>query len=554
MQGLDWYILNKSGAALMIDDFDYIVVGSGCTGAMAAQTLTETGSTVAMLDVGYTDATYDSIIPNKDFLSLRRQDKNQYRYLIGKKLEGIAWGEVGKGEQITPPRKYILKNTDTLLPVRSKDFSVVESLAYGGLGSGWGIGCWTWSSAELRQAGLNEEKMGEAYQTVLNRIGISATDDDAQKYTIGNLTGYDESARLDLIHSRILNKYHKKKFSLNRQGFVMGRAPLALITKDRGERKKYAYKEMEYYTDKDKSAYRPWITIDDLKKASNFTYISNSLVLKFSELKSGVEVTALDTATKNITTYRAKKIILAAGVFGTARIVLRSQDANLGIKLPLLCNSYSYLPCIHIPSLGGGAEKHKLGFANLSLFLDEKGDNSAASMASLYGYQSLMLFRMARQVPLAFKEARMILQYLVSGLLIMGIHHPDNPDNNKYVSLMEDATSPTKDKLKISYKQSDEEIELYAKREKKYIKAVRSLGVIPLKKFNPGIGASIHYAGTLPYSTTPRPFTINQKGKLFNTKNVFIADGSGFNYLPAKGLTFSLMANAHNVAKEAIND
>ena len=33
----------------------------------------------------------------------------------------------------------------------------------------------------------------------------------------------------------------------------------------------------------------------------------------------------------------------------------------------------------------------------------------------------------------------------------------------------------------------------------------------------------------------------------------FVADGSGFRSLPAKGLTFTLMANAHRVAREALN-
>ena len=44
----------------------FIVVGSGNTGAMAAQTLVEAGATVTMLDVGRTDATYAPLIPDAD--------------------------------------------------------------------------------------------------------------------------------------------------------------------------------------------------------------------------------------------------------------------------------------------------------------------------------------------------------------------------------------------------------------------------------------------------------------------------------------------------------
>jgi hypothetical protein len=41
---------------------------------------------------------------------------------------------------------------------------------------------------------------------------------------------------------------------------------------------------------------------------------------------------------------------------------------------------------------------------------------------------------------------------------------------------------------------------------------------------------------------------------LGGTKNVFVADGSGFKYLPAKGLTLTLMANAHLVALNSLKE
>lgn len=538
----------------MTKSFDYIVVGSGCTGAMAAQTLVESGVSVGMLDVGITDSKYSSIVPDKDFLSIRRQESKQYRYLVGEEFEGISWGNVGKGEQITPPRKYIFEKTDEFLPVSSNSFSAVESLAYGGLGSGWGIGCWVWSENELTQAGLNPSKMLEAYQLILNRIGISATKDDAQNYTIGSLTGYDKSAKMDNVDANLYKNYKKKREYLNKRGFVMGRAPLALITNPKDNRKKYMYREMEYYSDNDKSAYRPWITIDSLKNKKNFTYIPKSLVISYRETKIGVSVTVLNISTKETFVYNAKKLILTAGVFGTARIVLRSQGSDKKTRLPILCNSYSYLPCIQPASLGKAAEQQKLGFANLSLFLDEDGTNSNASMASIYGYQSLMLFRMARQVPLNFRDARTLLKYLTSSLVIMGIHHPDSPASNKYIELVPDKSSPTGDKLNIHYSLSSEEVKENDRRVKKYIKAMRSMRTFPLKRFNPGNGASIHYAGSLPFSSKPKPFTLDLNGKLYGTKNVYVADGSGFTYLPAKGLTFSLMANAHIVTNGALSE
>ncbi len=532
-------------------DIDYIVVGSSFSGAMAAQTLVESGARVVMLDVGLENPDYTAAIPAKDFLTLRKTDPEQYRYFIGKKLEGVGWGKVGKGEQVTPPRKHLMSRTNEIIPINSDTFSPAESLAYGGLGVGWGIGCWEFSGKELASAGLSSG-MPAAYEVVAQRIGISATRDDAADYTLGSLTHFQPSPDLDNNHKAIYERYKKQRDWLKNNGFHLGRTPLALLTQNMGERQEYNYDGMDFYSDTRQSAYRPWMTVNELRKKPNFTYIGNQLVLDFADTKNGVDVRCIHVENGTKQTFSAKKLVLGCGVLGTARIVLRSFKDKT-VKLPLLCNPYSYVPCLQPALTGKAAEQHKLGFAQLSFFLDESGDKSDVAMASLYSYQSLMLFRMARQVPLDFAGARQLLQYLSSGLVIMGIHQPDTPSANKYVSLVADAKSPTGDTLNAFYSASDTEKETRTRREKKYCQAMRSLGAYPLKVIDPGFGSSIHYAGSLPFNDTPKPYTLNRQGKLHNTHNVFVADSSGFTYLPAKGLTFSIMANAHITAENALH-
>ena len=80
-----------------------------------------------------------------------------------------------------------------------------------------------------------------------------------------------------------------------------------------------------------------------------------------------------------------------------------------------------------------------------------------------------------------------------------------------------------------------------------FTRALRSLGAWAIKRIQPGMGSSIHYAGTLPFAGDGRPFSLLSDGRLAGTRRVWVADGSGFRFLPAKGLTLSLMANAHLV-------
>ncbi|HVA33498.1 MAG TPA: hypothetical protein VNG31_05085, partial [Candidatus Baltobacteraceae bacterium] len=157
--------------------FDFIVVGSGATGSMAAQTLVESGASVLMLDGGIADERYAGTIPHETFVDLRHTDDEQHRYLLGEHFESAAYATLGAGAQLTPPRRFIVERVAELLPTHAAAFAPVESLALGGLASGWGLLCGVYSDAELARASLPIADMRDAYQTVADRIGLSGAAD-----------------------------------------------------------------------------------------------------------------------------------------------------------------------------------------------------------------------------------------------------------------------------------------------------------------------------------------------------------------------------------------
>jgi choline dehydrogenase-like flavoprotein len=77
----------------------------------------------------------------------------------------------------------------------------------------------------------------------------------------------------------------------------------------------------------------------------------------------------------------------------------------------------------------------------------------------------------------------------------------------------------------------------------------------------PGSGAGLHYAGTLPMRANPglserpcekpyeRPYETSAEGLLAGTQGVYIVDGACFPRLPAKNLTFTIMANALRIGR-----
>lgn len=530
----------------------YIVVGSGCTGAQAAQTLVEAGVDVLMLDAGNFDDTYKGLIPDKNFVDIRANDESQTDYLLGREFESISWGDIGGGAQLTPPRKFMVKDVNRFLDVFSKSFFPVESLAYGGLGNGWGLGCTVFSDAELEQTGLNVSQMKSAYQVIADRIGISGGNDDITPYTTAHLDGIMPPAIVDKNQEALRQKYQKRKQWFNKNGFSLGRTSLALLTNDKDHRKAYETYDLDFYADKGLSTYRPWITVDELKKKPNFTYKGGVVVKNFKELESGeVEITAWNKETGSEETFNAKKLVLAPGPLGTARIVLRSLGQGIE-KLPILSNPYGYFPCINFSQLGEKIEKNITGFAQLSLFHDEGMKGEDIAMASLYSYRSLMLFRIIKEAPIAFQDGIQLMNFLMPAFVIMGLHHPEKGGPNKYLALEKDSSKITGDVMKAKYLLNDTEQQRIDKRNKLFMKAMRKLGTFPIRMIDPGMGSSIHYAGVLPFNDSDKAFALSTNGKLNGTQNVYVADGSGFKYLPAKGLTLSLMANAHIAAQNAL--
>ena len=159
---------------------------------------------------------------------------------------------------------------------------------------------------------------------------------------------------------------------------------------------------------------------------------------------------------------------------------------------------------------------------------------------------------MIKESPLNLKVSRLLFKFLEPSLVIVGFHISKGKTDKDFLILEKNKDAFTKDKLVITSEENKEEISSEATSVKKLKKLLRKLRCFPLKVLKTPKGASIHYAGTLPYSKTNKALTTNLNGKLATTKNVFIVDASSLTYLPAKGVTLTAMANAHRIALKSL--
>jgi choline dehydrogenase-like flavoprotein len=133
-------------------------------------------------------------------------------------------------------------------------------------------------------------------------------------------------------------------------------------------------------------------------------------------------------------------------------------------------------------------------------------------------------------------------------LAILALDHEDRPGPGKYCRLHAGRAGAS-DQLEIGYTEADEVWRQRRRRERALIRLLPRLGCLALKRVWPGDGASLRYGGTFPMTRDDRPLTVEPNGRLRGTRSIYLVDSSTFPYLSAKGVTFTMMANANRIGE-----
>jgi choline dehydrogenase-like flavoprotein len=533
---------------------DVIVVGSGASATNAVFRLVKDGFSVLMLDVGNVDDRYASLIPDAPFSEIRRTQDAQHVYFLGGDFEGVPFGNIRVGGQLTPPRRYIQRDTDRLTPLKTHGFTGFESLALGGLAAGWGGVAVQYDDVDLAGFPIKHRDLAPHYEAVSARIGISGARDDLLRF-YGDCSSLQPPLELDSNAEAILSRYQRIRWRLHRKGLYVGRARLAVLSRDLGARRSQQYHDMDYYSDGERSVFRPAFLLEEMRRSPGFTYARPYLVERFRERREadGVEVEALNVGTGERDVFAARRLILSAGTMGTARIVLRSLE-RYDTPIPIVTNPGTYVPCIHFAMLGKAAKDRRHSLTQLGAMLERDREQPTRVYAEVHSYRSLLLFKVAKESFLPMREGLRTARELLNAFVILVIHHQDHPSPGKHCILRHGAKGEP-DVLEVHFEPPDVgTARRQASDEKVILRGFRKLGCWPLSRIRPGSGASLHYAGPLPMTTEERGLTVTPACLLRGTRSVYIADGSVLPYLPAKASTLTLMANADRVGAHVLGD
>ncbi len=527
-------------------DFDILIVGSGPSGVMAAEGSLSSGLRVGMLDTGYVSSF--SPVPALPFAELRHEAIVHDALLQETQVKAA----IETGAHLTPFRAHTVQETSLRLPIHSADFFPLQSLAKGGLSASWGAAAFTYTSTELQKMGLGD--LAPYYERVAEKIGISGP----QESHICAIQNKQTALHRDDNTQKIWDRYHKQSNWFKDKGLYLETASLAALSEAHADRSAHAYHDTDFWNNPGNSVFRAEFWVDSLvARYNNFYYLPKRLVLKFTvdPLSTIVTVIFTDLSTGRQSSLTARKLLLCAGAINSYRLAATSLG-HIGQKNPLLCNPYRLISLINGPMLGkkGSDKRHSLAQL-FALFHTGTGVKDLLSL-QFYSYRSLFLYRLIAQTPLPSWAARWWWRTLVESLLIVGVHYPAEMTRHNWLCLQKAAESTEiLPPLSIEYKKMALPMPI------KLLYLLSKLACFPLALINSEPGSSIHYAGTLPMvdrsklSSALSDFssaltTEVENAALSICPNVHVLDGSPWRFLPAKGLTLTLMANSLRLSEK----
>ena len=522
-------------------DSTTIVIGSGLAGSLAAHELVESGIDTLLIDVSREDRRKNEI-PDASFLEQFLDEQSAIQTFLGDDQTTPFWSQdVKVGAQLTPARQYVSKGTEEHLPYQARHFQFMQSLALGGLGSAWGLACFTLTKEELEKAQIYSPHFHKYYEKVANIIGISGNHQDSVSDLPIDTRCFQPPLPRDENIDSIWNKYQKIK---NNEKIILSPHRMALLSQPLGERKENPMHNMDFYSKSGESHFRPEYLINSLLKihSNNFSHKKGYLVLKIDSKSDHVIVHAKNLVDGSIKKFSSKKVVLAAGAVNSARIVANSLSEGQ-MTSQILTNAYRYLACINLSKFGKSVHPKKHSLAQLFGYV-----GSEATL-QFYSYDSLLLFKLAKEMPLPPKIGFLVSRLLISSLTIVGAFF-----ENRFSEATKLEFSPLRNnELPVARfydgNVTDEEMKVTPVLSQ-VKKMLWKLGVVPLQIINPGTGSSIHYAGTLGTQYFNRLNSHCLSSELKGLTNVYVADSAGFQHLSSQGLSFTIMANAIRCAQE----
>ncbi len=527
------------------------VIGSGASGVHFALTLLRKGLSVRLLDVGRRPAR--PVLADATLDGLKRDLPDPVDYFLGPRFGAALLPGIDEEYYGLPPSKDFVFDAPPGFRHESQGFSPLFSFARGGLAEAWTGGCYPLNAAELADFPFDPGELQRGYSEVASRIGITGEADDLADF----MPLHDHlqpPLRLDEHSARLMASYARKRETLNRRGVYLGRTRVATLSRPLGERQACDYLGRCLWGCPRESLYTPSYTLRECLAFPAFEYVPG---VEVSHLKIGADDRVVAAVGRvdgegSSREFPVDRVALAAGALMSTRIFLATVLAHTGERIRLsglMDNRQVLVPFVNLGMLGKAfsAESYQYHLIGLGLTEPDPRDYVHGQITTL---KTALVHPLIQRLPLDLATSLKMFRAIHAALGLVNVNFRDDRREENEVEL---GGAGDDLHLQIHYRPDPGEAARITSALGRVKRALRALGcVVPpgMTHVRP-IGASVHYAGTIPMSVEAKPFTATEFGQSREFGNLFLVDGATFPFLPAKNVTFTLMANAVRIADAA---
>ncbi|MEO6444098.1 MAG: GMC oxidoreductase [Gemmatimonadaceae bacterium] len=527
----------------------FLVVGSGASGVHFAQSMLERGEHVEMLDVGFERP--GSPLPDASFADLKDRLDEPEAYFLGAHGEGVVYPSPDAKPYGFPPSKAYVFRRPPDLAITERGFSPVVSYARGGLAEAWTGGSYELRDEELAEFPFSGADLRPHYEVIARRIGVTGEDDDLRPYSPMSAS-YLAPLALDAHSAALRERYERRREAVNATGFHLGRSRVAVLSRDLGARHACGELGRCLWGCPRGSLYAPSLTLAELLTHPHFTYRPGLVVHRvlLDARQRAVGVVAEPVGGGSAVEVRGERVVLAAGALATTRIYLQTFAA-LGVTdltLPgLMDNRHVMVPFVNLSRVGKSVQLASYQYHMLAMAIDT-GDWRTDVHGQISSLKAASVHPIVHSLPFDLRTSLRVFRRMRAALGVANIWLSDRRREVNLARLQRSSNGDTR--MVLEYGDDTSDLPATHRAIATTRRALRQLGCFApagMVKVLPR-GSSVHYAGTLPMGAEEHEHTCRANGEVRGVPGLHIADGAAFPWLPAKNLTFTLMANAARLA------
>ncbi len=421
----------------------------------------------------------------------------------------------------------------------------VISGAYGGFSNVWGAQIMPFTRRTFDRWPVSFDEMRPHYDAALHEIPFAGEEDDLAELfpLIAPAQPMPELAPRTLD---VLRRYGRHRAALSAQGMVVGRARLAFSARD-CVRCGLCMTGCPYSL-----IYSAAQTFDRLRASGRVRYLDGLMVHQLGQDGGEAWVTARELKTGQDHTFRGHRLFLAAGGIGTTRLVLGSLPAppetvELGESRQFM------VPFVSTRPVADPRERDDFTLNQFNMLLDFGGQGWDTAHVHCYPYNPAFLTALPGFLnqPKAQPVTRELLRRITVGLGYLPSWA--SPRIKLSHQRADGALLPD---LTVS-KAGDDKSPMFRDVLRQLMRAAPKLDLWPVVTHSQLSGAakSYHFGGSFAHAAGPASSrTTDRQGRLAAWDRVHLVDGSVFPTVPSTTFTLTVMANAHRITDEALQN